>query len=530
MTVYFNSYIRGEGYVLKRTAGDRYDKLEDIRQKDMNDKLSRIFFTENGAYLFAGELDGRVFFCIRQRMIGPVMKDESGRSCYIDAAFEGGADEKESIYALAAYALGNKEAFCALIYNSVTYESIDYGIDSSVMGRLFDKAKDTPVPKEFFEKKIALLIPAVSAEAFLSAAGIDAGTGDIALVMPLDKWGDADNGGFRLFLYCSTPAIGFRLYRVEPETGLLLYDSCGSYSELYENEDKFLSGGGLTAGLFREKDRLCMIVKDICSTSEEGGILKQMTLIADAYSGGEQLLCGLAVSLLSDYKRFCRVLTDSVNIYDDSLTISTDRQKLAGFLSLAGKEYDNAEKLLAAFKCRKYPLIASDISLEYMCKGCGVNVNKKDIGVLIEGEDLERIKEGNGSSIEILPSAHSNEKNAAPAKSLSGGEAETTNNRMELTAVIKALECLKESCEVTVTTDSKYVCDAINKGWVYSWQKNGWRKADKKPALNVDLWTQLLALLEKHKVAFVWVKGHDGHPYNERCDALAVAESRRFSD
>lgn len=107
-------------------------------------------------------------------------------------------------------------------------------------------------------------------------------------------------------------------------------------------------------------------------------------------------------------------------------------------------------------------------------------------------------------------------------KELCGGAAETTNNRMELTAVIEALSALKEPCEVTLTTDSKYVCDAINKKWVYSWKNNGWKKADKKPALNVDLWEKLLHLLEKHKVKFVWVKGHNGHSYNERCDTLAV--------
>ena len=107
-------------------------------------------------------------------------------------------------------------------------------------------------------------------------------------------------------------------------------------------------------------------------------------------------------------------------------------------------------------------------------------------------------------------------------KEASGGEKETTNNRMELTAVIKALEMLKEPCEVTLTTDSKYVCDAINQNWVYQWQSKGWKKADKKPALNVDLWEELLPLLETHKVEFIWVKGHDGHKYNERCDELAV--------
>ncbi len=107
-------------------------------------------------------------------------------------------------------------------------------------------------------------------------------------------------------------------------------------------------------------------------------------------------------------------------------------------------------------------------------------------------------------------------------KELCGGEKETTNNRMEMTAVIEALKKLKEPCEVTLTTDSKYVCDSINKGWVYSWQKKGWKKADKSPALNVDLWKQLLNLLEIHRVEFVWIKGHDGNMYNERCDKLAV--------
>ena len=108
-------------------------------------------------------------------------------------------------------------------------------------------------------------------------------------------------------------------------------------------------------------------------------------------------------------------------------------------------------------------------------------------------------------------------------KELSGGDASTTNNRMELTAVIKALSALKEPCRVRLTTDSKYVCDAILQKWVYSWQKNGWKKADKKPALNVDLWEKLLPLLQTHEVEFCWVKGHAGHPENERCDALAVA-------
>lgn len=108
-------------------------------------------------------------------------------------------------------------------------------------------------------------------------------------------------------------------------------------------------------------------------------------------------------------------------------------------------------------------------------------------------------------------------------KELSGGEEQTTNNRMELTAVITALEALKEPCLVVLTTDSKYVVDGIEKGWAKSWRENGWKKKDKKPALNPDLWGKLLDLLEVHEVKFNWVKGHAGHPENERCDELAVS-------
>lgn len=107
-------------------------------------------------------------------------------------------------------------------------------------------------------------------------------------------------------------------------------------------------------------------------------------------------------------------------------------------------------------------------------------------------------------------------------KELCGGEQNTTNNRMELTAAIMGLSALKEPCRVRLVTDSKYVSDGITKGWAASWRKNGWRKADKKPALNPDLWERLLDLIEKHEVEIEWVKGHAGHPENERCDRLAV--------
>ena len=113
-------------------------------------------------------------------------------------------------------------------------------------------------------------------------------------------------------------------------------------------------------------------------------------------------------------------------------------------------------------------------------------------------------------------------------KEISGGEKDTTNNRMELTAVIKALSLLKFPCAVTLTTDSKYVCDSVMKGWVYSWQSKGWVRSG-KPVPNTDLWQALLPLLRTHDVKFVWVKGHAGHPENERCDELAVIERDRYS-
>lgn len=113
-------------------------------------------------------------------------------------------------------------------------------------------------------------------------------------------------------------------------------------------------------------------------------------------------------------------------------------------------------------------------------------------------------------------------------KEISGGEAQTTNNRMELMAVISALEMLKESCRVELYSDSKYVIDALDKGWAKSWEKNGWKRKS-GPALNPDLWDRLLTLYETHQVNLHWVKGHAENPYNNRCDELAVAESRKFT-
>ena len=115
-------------------------------------------------------------------------------------------------------------------------------------------------------------------------------------------------------------------------------------------------------------------------------------------------------------------------------------------------------------------------------------------------------------------------------KELSGGAAQTTNNRMELTGVISALQALKEPCIVELYSDSKYVIDALEKGWAVSWRKRGWIKSDKKPALNSDLWEILLALTEKHQLHYHWVKGHADNEYNNRCDALAVAQRDKYAD
>ena len=115
-------------------------------------------------------------------------------------------------------------------------------------------------------------------------------------------------------------------------------------------------------------------------------------------------------------------------------------------------------------------------------------------------------------------------------KVLSGGEPETTNNRMELQGVIHALQALKEPCIVELWSDSRYVVDALEKGWARSWRERGWRRADKKPALNPDLWETLLPLTEMHELHCHWVRGHAENEYNNRCDALAVAARERAAE
>jgi len=113
-------------------------------------------------------------------------------------------------------------------------------------------------------------------------------------------------------------------------------------------------------------------------------------------------------------------------------------------------------------------------------------------------------------------------------KELCGGEKSTTNNRMELIAAIEGLKALKEPCLVTLYSDSQYLVNAINKGWLKNWEAKGWKKSDKSKVLNDDLWKTLSALLQTHTVEFVWVRGHDGHAYNERCDSLASGYAEKL--
>ncbi len=111
-------------------------------------------------------------------------------------------------------------------------------------------------------------------------------------------------------------------------------------------------------------------------------------------------------------------------------------------------------------------------------------------------------------------------RTGARERELAGSESATTNNRMELTAAIRALQALKEPCEVKLHTDSRYVIDGIT-SWIFGWQKNGWKNAAKKPVANADLWQELQAATQPHRIQWIWVKGHDGHPENERADRLA---------
>lgn len=118
-------------------------------------------------------------------------------------------------------------------------------------------------------------------------------------------------------------------------------------------------------------------------------------------------------------------------------------------------------------------------------------------------------------------------KAGAVEKEISGGEELTTNNRMELTAAIKALKALKKPCDVTLYSDSRYLVDSLTKGWVHSWKQKNWKKQG-KPVPNTDLWLSLLELMSVHSIKFIWVKGHASNPYNNRCDELAISEWKKF--
>lgn len=146
---------------------------------------------------------------------------------------------------------------------------------------------------------------------------------------------------------------------------------------------------------------------------------------------------------------------------------------------------------------------------------------KKEVTVYADGSCLKNPGPG-GWGVVMVYKGHE--------KEMSGGEENTTNNRMELTAVIRALSALKEPCIVHLISDSKYVIDALSLGWAVKWKNSGWKKADRKPALNPDLWEKLLELCSVHTLDYEWVKGHAGHIYNERCDTLARGEAQKIED
>jgi ribonuclease HI len=145
--------------------------------------------------------------------------------------------------------------------------------------------------------------------------------------------------------------------------------------------------------------------------------------------------------------------------------------------------------------------------------------NKKEVSIYTDGACSGNPGPGGWAAILVFGN-HERE--------LSGGEKCTTNNRMELTAVLSALEALKEPCRVELYSDSKYIVDAVEKGWVVAWQARGWKKADKENVKNTDLWERLLSLLKVHEVSFTWVKGHAENEFNRRCDSLAVTERKKF--
>ena len=158
----------------------------------------------------------------------------------------------------------------------------------------------------------------------------------------------------------------------------------------------------------------------------------------------------------------------------------------------------------------------------YTDGACSGNPGPGGWGAILEWNGTEKELSGGGAVLRYRFDGKVYEKE------LSGGDASTTNNRMELTAFIEALRQLKEPCEVRLCSDSQYVINGLEKGWAKGWRKRGWKKADKSPALNPDLWAPLLEESEKHVIHYHWLKGHAGHPENERCDRLAVEQSKKY--
>ena len=151
---------------------------------------------------------------------------------------------------------------------------------------------------------------------------------------------------------------------------------------------------------------------------------------------------------------------------------------------------------------------------------------RKPVKVIIYTDGSARSNPGRGGYGAVLK--YTNPAGKIFTSELSRGYAKTTNNRMELMAVISALLALREPCVVELYSDSKYVIDALEKGWAWGWKRRGWVKADKKPALNPDLWDTLLGLTRQHEMHYHWVKGHEANEKNNRCDEQAVLESRKF--
>lgn len=151
----------------------------------------------------------------------------------------------------------------------------------------------------------------------------------------------------------------------------------------------------------------------------------------------------------------------------------------------------------------------------------GVHMEKQRVKIYTDGSCLSNPGPGGWAAILTYGDVE---------KVISGGEEHTTNNRMELLAVINALEALKRSCIVTVISDSQYVMNGMSKGWAKGWLARGGKKSDGKPALNMELWERLIEAAECHEITYEWIRGHAGHPYNERCDLIAKGEAEKFKE